>query len=249
MLGKKGVRHMSDTAKQILTVMNQPLHERLQREFIYYLNTIEQRNLENIAKKINWESAIRSLDNEYKKLWNNLAIPKAAKELGLKDEFKREIIVSIKIGLFHSLYIILKDKTKESNVNEGELIKSIDEYFRFNMHDYFRVFDYQLTITLLHKISDPHLISKKIEDLRKRFQFTSNMSAINNSIDNEKVFIIIDKELERRERIGQRWSIKAACEYYARNELGIEPGPGQQFELDNFHKKYLEHRKKNGLDN
>jgi hypothetical protein len=117
------------------------------------------------------------------------------------------------------------------------------------MHDYFRVFDYQLTITVLNKISDPHLISKKIEDLRKRSQFTSKMGGINNSIDNEKVFIIIDKELERRERIGQRWSIKAACEYYARNELGIEPSPGQQFELDSFHKQYLEHRKKIGLDN
>jgi len=240
---------MSDTAKQILTLMNQPLHKTLQNEFINYLHTIEQANLEEIAKQISWESAVKSFDNEYKKLWNNLAIPKTAKELGLKDEFKREIISGIKIGLFHSLYTILKDKTKKSDLKEGELIKSIDEYFRFIMHDYFRVYNYQFTISVLNKISDPHLISKKIEDLRKRTQFMGRPGSIDASVDYEKVYSIIDRELERRERIGQRWSIKAACEYYARNELGIEPGPGLQIGLDNFHKKYLEHRKKNNLDN
>jgi hypothetical protein len=240
---------MSEITKQILTEMNRSLHEKLQSEFVNYLQSIELTNLVEIAKKINWELAVKSFELEYKKVWNNLAVPKMAKDMDLKKEFERVLLVSIKGGLFYSVCLILKDKIKESNTNEEEITRVIDDYFKYNMYEYFRVFDYQFTLSTLSKINDAHLISKKIEDLRKRSEFTIKVSGVNPIVDYEKVFKLIDKELERRERIGQRWSIKAACEYYARNELGIEPAAGHQFALDNFHKKYLEHRKKNNLDN
>lgn len=240
---------MSEIAKQILTEMNRSLHEKLQGEFINYLQSIELTDLVEIAKKINWESAVKSFELEYKKVWNNLSVPKIAKGLDLKKEFEHVLLASIKAELFHSVCLILKDKIIESNANEEEITKALDEYFKYHIHEYFKVFDYQFTLSTLNKISDTHLISKKIEDLRKRSEFTSKVIGVNPTVDYVEVFKLIDKELERRERIGQRWSIKAACDYYARNELGIEPAAGHQFELDNFHKKYLEHRKKNNSDN
>ena len=54
-----------------------------------------------------------------------------------------------------------------------------------------------------------------------------------------KVFQMIEKELERRERVGQRWSIRAACDYFGSNELGYMQDSSHQSELDNFYQRYL----------
>lgn len=239
---------MSNAAKQLLTELNQPQHEKLKNEFIKYLSEIEKVELMEIAKQLSWEYAAKAFDIEYKKLWNNLDVPKAAKDLGLKNEFARVLLTHIKKNLFHSLYLNLKEKVREESINIVDLRESIDEYFRYSMHEFFRAFDYQFTLSTLNKIGDPQLIIKRIEDLRKRSEFKNKLSALEPTLDYEKIFTIIDKELERRERIGQRWSIRAACEYYARNELSTESAVDQQYDLDNFHNKYLEHRKKNKLD-
>ena len=162
---------MNDAAKQILTEMNQPWHEKLKNEFIKYLTEIEQKELIEIAKQISWEFAVNAFDNEYKKLWNKLDIPKVAKDLGVKKEFTRVLLASIKNNLFFSMYLVLKNKIKKDSLSEGGLRESTDEHFRSEMFELFRAFDYQFTLSSLYKLNDPKLIIKRIEDLRKRSEF------------------------------------------------------------------------------
>ena len=81
--------------------------------------------------------------------------------------------------------------------------------------------------------------AERIDDLRKRVEFTNTLSMTDSEKEYQKVFKLIDKEMERREKINQRWSVKATCDYFARNELGIGNSTNQQLELDKFYKKYL----------
>ena len=56
---------------------------------------------------------------------------------------------------------------------------------------------------------------------------------------------MIDKELDRRERLGQRWSARAACDYFGNNELGYGGDSKNQSELDNFYARYQIYKRKN----
>ena len=113
------------------------------------------------------------------------------------------------------------------------------------MYDLFRVFDYQYTLSSLHKNSDAKFMLRKLEDLMLRNEPGEKFSDTNQSVNELKVFEMIDKEMERRERIGQRWSVRAACEYYAKNELGYGKDTRNQSDLDQFFVRYQTHRQKN----
>jgi len=112
------------------------------------------------------------------------------------------------------------------------------------MYELFRVFDYQYTLSSLHKNSDAKFMLKKLEDLMKKDEQEVDFESVKKTEMELKVFGMIDKEMDRRERIGQRWSIRAACEYYAKNELGYGKDPKNQSELDQFFARYQIHRQK-----
>ena len=172
-----------------------------------------------------------------------MAIPDAALKLGVKKDFARILLTNIKRNLFHSIYLNLKKKTKEGAVNEDYLSKIMDDYIGYGMYDFFKVFDYQFTLSALRTSIDPKVITKRIEDLRQRIEFRGKLSERDSTQDYEKIFLMIDRELDRREKIGRRWSVRAACDYYAKNELGIGGDVGQQLDLDNFYQKYLAYKK------
>jgi len=50
--------------------------------------------------------------------------------------------------------------------------------------------------------------------------------------------------LLKNEKEGRRWSIRAVCDLYASNELKLGRGKANQFELDNFFKRYEAYNKK-----
>jgi len=234
---------MSNIAKQILAEMNQPLHDKLKNEFVNYLIEIEQKKLIDVAEKINWESIVKAFELQINKLLNNLAIPDAAIKLGVRKEFARILFANIKRNLFQSVYLDFKKKAEDGKVNEDDLSNIMDEYVGYGMYEFFKVFDYQFTLSSLRRSMDPKVITKRIEELKDRIEFKNKSVDMVSIQDYEKVFIMIDKDLERREKVGRRWSIRAACDYYAKNELGIGIDATEQFELDKFYKKYLVHTK------
>ncbi|MHA1989255.1 MAG: hypothetical protein ACW98D_21745 [Promethearchaeota archaeon] len=240
---------MTDTAKQLLKEMNKPLHERLKIQFISYLRDIEQDNLIELAQKVEWEIAAKLFEVEYAKLWNKMSVPKLIDGLeGLKKEFARVLLTNIKPRLFHSTYSYLKNIAKENKINDENIDELMKKLFDFGMYELFRVFDYQFTLASLNKNNDKKVMNKKIEDLRKRAEFGDKFLSKNQEGTEEKVFKMIDEELERRERLGQRWSARAACDYYGRNELGYDKDGNQPEELDNFYKRYLAYSKQANTD-
>ena len=88
---------------------------------------------------------------------------------------------------------------------------------------------------------------RKLEDLMKRDEQEENFESVNQTAMELKVFEMIDKEMDRRERIGQRWSIRAACEYYAKNELGYGKDPKNQYDLEQFIARYQTHKQKSSI--
>lgn len=219
--------------------MNIPLKEKFKKEFINYLNEIGQSKLMEFAEKFLWESASKTFEQEFKRLWDKLDVPKAAVELDVKKEFSQLLFLNIKIGLNHSVYLKLKNIDNEEDINEEEFITRMDEYCGYSIKEFFKVYDYHFTLSSLNKSVTLQSMTKKIDDLRKRVEFTNTLSMTDSEKEYQKVFKLIDKEMERREKINQRWSVKATCDYFARNELGIGNSTNQQLELDKFYKKYL----------
>jgi len=231
---------MSDVAKKILHEMNKPLSERLKDQFVKYLEEIEQDKLIEFAKRIDWNPVAQLFELEYKRLWNNMAVPKSIKELKeLNNEFANLVMASIRQRLFYSAYSYLKALKEENRLNDENINSLMSDIFSAGMYDLFRVFDFQLTLTSLSKNDDPKVMIRKIQELKKRAE-TGNKIADKKQLVNEtKVFQMIEKELERRERVGQRWSIRAACDYFGSNELGYMQDSSHQSELDNFYQRYL----------
>ena len=236
---------MSDIAKQILQEMNKPLSERLKDQFVKYLEEIDQDKLVEVAKRIDWNPVVQLFELEYKRLWNNMAVPKSIKELKeLNNEFANLVMASIRQRLFYSAYSYLKSLKEENRLNDENIDSLMSDMFSAGMYDLFRVFDFQLTLTSLSKNDDPRVMIRKIQELKKRAE-TGNKIADKKQLVNEtKVFQMIDKELERRERVGQRWSIRAACDYFGSNELGYTQDSSHQSELDNFYQRYLAYQNK-----
>jgi len=236
---------MSDVAKQILHEMNKPLSERLKDQFVKYLEEIDQAKLIEVAKRIDWNPVVQLFELEYKRLWNNMAVPKSIKELKeLNNEFANLVMASIRQRLFYSTYSHLKSLTDENKRNDENINSLMSDMFSAGMYDLFRVFDFQLTLTSLSKNDDPKVMIRKIQELKKRAETGNKIADKKQLVDETKVFQMIDKELERRERAGQRWSIRAACDYFGSNELGYRQDSLNQSELDNFYKRYLEYQNK-----
>jgi len=236
---------MSDIARQILQEMNKPLSERLKDQFVKYLEEIEQDKLIEVAKRIDWNPVVQLFELEYKRLWNNMAVHKSIKELKeLNNEFANLVLASIRQRLYYSAYSYLKALNEENRLNDENINSLMSDMFSEGMYDLFRVFDFQLTLTSLSKNDDPKVMIRKIQELKKRAK-TGNKIADKKQLVNEtKVFQMIDKELERRERVGQRWSIRAACDYFGSNELGYTQDSSHQSELDNFYQRYLAYQNK-----
>ena len=159
------------------------------------------------------------------------------------------MFASIKQRLFYSTYTHLKSLKEGKKIDNGNINTMMNDLFSAGMYDLFRVFDYQLTLTSLSKNDDPKVIIRKIQGLRKREEIGEKFSGKKQLVDETKVFQMIDKELERREKVGQRWSIRAACDYFGSNELGYRQDSSHQSELDNFYKRYLEYQNKSKLLN
>ena len=239
---------MSDVAKNILHEMNKPLSERLKDQFVKYLEEIDQAKLIEVAKRIDWNPAVQLFELEYKRLWSNMAVPKSVKELReLNTEFTNLVLASIKQRLFSSTYNYLKSLKEEKKIDNENINSLMNDFFSAGMYDLFRVFDYQLTLTSLSKNDDPKVIIRKIQGLKKRAEVGDKFAGKKQLVDETKVFQMIDKELERREKVGQRWSIRAACDYFGSNELGYTQDISHQSELDNFYKRYLEYQNKVSL--
>lgn len=237
---------MSDIAKNILHEMNKPLSERLKDQFVKYLEEIDQAKLIEVAKRIDWNPVVQLFELEYKRLWSNMAVPKSVKELKeLNTEFTNLVLASIKQRLFYSTYTYLKSLSDEKKIVNENISSIMNDLFSAGMYDLFRVFDYQLTLTSLSKNDDPKVIIRKIQGLRKRAEVGDKFADKKQLVDETKVFQMIDKELERREKVGQRWSIRAACDYFGSNELGYRQDSSHQSELDNFYKRYLEYQNRN----
>ena len=174
---------MSDTAKQILEEMNQPLQEKLKNEFNNYLCDIEQKGeVTELAEIIDWKPLVKLFETEYIKLWMKMTVPDNIKELkSLKNEFQRMVLANIKQRLFHFTYIYLKDRVKNGNINAGNLNSTLYELFENGMCELFRVFDYQFTLSSLKKSNDPKIIIRQIEELRKKAE------SVQKSLGNEQL--------------------------------------------------------------
>jgi len=237
---------MSNVARQILLEMNKPLAENLRKEFITFLEETNQKSFIEVAQKIDWSKAAEAFLIEFGKLWNNMAVPRTMKKLdSLKNDFADLVLLNIKQKLFYDTIVYLKSMVTEKKLNDVNISSEFSKFFYSDMYDLFRVFDYQYTLSSLHKNSDAKFMLKKLEDLMQRNEHEEKVSVANQSAIELKVFEMIDKELDRRERIGQRWSVRAACEYYAKNELGYEKDDRNQSDLDQFFVRYQTHRQKN----
>ncbi|HSW56401.1 MAG TPA: hypothetical protein VLH59_15045, partial [Ignavibacteriaceae bacterium] len=147
---------MSGIAKQILQEMNKPLSERLKDQFVKYLEEIEQDKLIEVAKRIDWNPVVQLFELEYKRLWNNMAVPKSIKELKeLNSEFANLVMASIRQRLFYSAYSYLKSLKEENRLDNENINSLMSDVFSAGMYDLFRVFDFQLTLTSLSKNDDP----------------------------------------------------------------------------------------------
>jgi hypothetical protein len=237
---------MSNVARQILLEMNRPLAENLRNQFITFLDETNQKSFIEIAQKIDWSKAAEAFLIEFGKLWNNMAVPRTTKKLdGLKNDFADLVLLNIKQKLFYDTFVYLKSLVSDKRLKSEDISSEISKFFYSGMYDLFRVFDYQYTLSSLHKNSDAKFMLRKLEDLMLRNEPGEKFSDTNQSVNELKVFEMIDKEMDRRERIGQRWSVRAACEYYAKNELGYGKDTRNQSDLDQFFVRYQTHRQKN----
>ncbi len=100
---------MNDTAKQLLQEMNKPLSEKLNDQFVEYLQEFEQDELIEAARRIDWNPVVQLFELEYMRLWNNMTVPKSIKELKeLNREFATLVMASIKHRLFYNTYYLFE---------------------------------------------------------------------------------------------------------------------------------------------
>lgn len=239
---------MSNIARQILLEMNKPLAENLRNQFMTFLDETNQKSFVELAQKIDWSKAAEAFLIEFGKLWNNMAVPRTMKKLdGLKNDFADLVMQNIKQKLFYDTFVYLKSLVSEKESKSKDISTELNKFFYASMYDLFRVFDYQYTLSSLHKNSDAKYMLRKLEELMQRNDHERNFESANKSSMELKVFEMIDKELDRRERIGQRWSVRAACEYYAKNELSYGKDTRNQSDLDQFFARYQAHKQKSNL--
>ena len=237
---------MNDVARQILLEMNRALAENLKDQFITFLDHTDQKAFIETAQKIDWIKAAEAFQIEFGKLWNNMAVPRIMKKLDeVKDDFANLLLLNIKQKLFYDTYVYLKTLDSEKGLKDKDISTELDQFFYSAMYDLFRVFDYQFTLTSLKKNTDAKFMLKKLNDLMKRDRHGEKVAGQNKSVNELKVFQMIDKELDRRERVGQRWSIRAACDYFGKNELGYGEDNKNQSELDHFYARYQIYKQKN----
>lgn len=236
---------MSSIAREILLEMNKALTENLKAQFITFLEDTNQETFIPIAQKINWSKAAEAFQIEFGKLWNNMAVPRVMKKLDeVKDDFANQLLLNIKQKLFYDTLVHLKSLGPVKELKSKDISSELNEFFYSAMYDLFRVFDYQFTLSSLNKNNDAKHMLKKLDELRERDRHVVKITGDDKSAIELKVFQIIDKELDRRERIGQRWSIRAACDYYGKNELGYGVDNKNQSELDHFYARYQIYRQK-----
>jgi hypothetical protein len=236
---------MSNVARQILLEMNRPLAENLRNQFITFLNETNQKSFIDIAQKVDWGKAAEAFLIEFGKLWNNMAVPRTMKKFDLlKNDFADLVLLNIKQKLFYDTSVYLKSLVSEKRLKGEDITSELDKFFYSGMYELFRVFDYQYTLSSLHKNSDAKFMLRKLEDLMKKNESEVDFESVKKTEMELKVFGMIDKEMDRRERIGQRWSTRAACEYYAKNELGYGKDPKNQLDLDQFFVRYQARKQK-----
>lgn len=236
---------MNNVARQLLLEMNRALAENLKDQFITFLDHTYQKAFIETAQKIDWIKAAEAFQIEFGKLWNNMAVPRIMKKLDeVKDDFANLLLLNIKQKLFYDTLVYLKSLGVEKGLKDKDISTGLNQFFYSAMYDLFRVFDYQYTLTSLNKNNDAKFILRKLDDLMKRNQHVEKLTGENKSVNELKVFQMIDKELDRRERIGQRWSIRAACDYFGKNELGYGEDNKNQAELDHFYARYQIHKRK-----
>ena len=236
---------MNDLAKQILVETNQPLINNLKDQFVSYLSDIDQKSLIEWANRIDWISITKLFEVEYAKVWGRMSVPQFIEGLKtLKKEYELIVIDNFKQILFHLIYKHLLTLHKENELNEANIAGTISELYNSVINDFFKIFDYQITLASLSKITEKKVIKNKIEELRKRTGLRDKILTQQQLPVENKIFKKIDEELKRRERIGQRWSIRAVCDYFGRNELGYGQDVVHQSELNDFYKRYLEYHKK-----
>jgi len=237
---------MNDTAKNILVEMNQSLLEKLRNEFRSYLINVNQSDkLAKLGDTIDWKPLLKLFETEYIKLWIKMAVPDDIKELkGLKIEFQRLVLSNIKQKLFYFTYIFLKGQENNDDINFSNLNSSLYKLFENGMSELFKVFEYQCTLLSLKKGADPATVVKQINELRRKVVSGEKVLDNGHHNDEKKVFKMIDEQLLKNEKEGRRWSIRAVCDLYASNELKLGRGKANQFELDNFFKRYEAYNKK-----
>ena len=236
---------MSNVARQILLEINKPLAENLKNQFVTFLEETNQKPFVAVAQKLDWSKAAEAFLIEFGKLWNNMAVPRTMKKLdALKNDFADLVLLNIKQKLFYDTFAYLKSSVSDKKLKSEAITSELDKFFYSGMYELFRVFDYQYTLSSLHNNSDAKFMLKKLNDLMKKDEPEVDFESVKKSEMELKVFQMIDKELDRRERIGQRWSERAACEYYAKNELGYGKDPKNQYDLDQFLARYQTHKQK-----
>ena len=235
---------MSNVARQVLLEMNSAIAENLRDQFITFLDETNQQSFIEIAQKIDWTKAAEAFQIEFGKLWNNMAVPRLMKKLDeLKIEFSNLVLLNIKQKLCYDTFVYLNSLVSEKGLKGKDIGSELDKFFYSVMYELFRVFDYQYTLSSLNNIKDSKFMLRKLEDLRKRSEPAEKIAVDNQSANELKVFQIIDKELDRRERIGQRWSVRAACDYYGKNELDFGKDNTNQSELDQFYLRYQAYKR------
>jgi len=236
---------MSNVARQILLEMNKALAENLKDQFITFLGHTDQKAFIGMAQKINWSKAAEAFQIEFGKLWNNMAVPRLMKKLDdIKDDFANLVLLNIKQKLFYDTFVYLKSLGSVNELKSKDISSELNEFFYSAMYDLFRVFDYQITLSSLNKSNDAKYMLRKLEDLMKRGQQVEKVTGEDQATIELKVFQMIDKELDRRERLGQRWSERAACDYFGNNELGYGGDNKNQSELDHFFARYQIYKRK-----
>ena len=239
---------MSNVARQILLEMNKALAENLKDQFVTFLGHTGQKAFIEIAQKINWSKAAEAFQTEFGKLWNNMAVPRIMKKLDdIKDDFANLVLLNIEQKLFYDTLVYLKSLNQEKGLKGKDISSELNEFFYSAMYDLFRVFDYQITLSSLSKSNDAKYMLRKLEDLMKRNEQGEKITGDNQSANELKVFQMIDKEMDRRERLGQRWSIRAACDYFGKNELGYGADNKNQSELDHFFARYQIYKRNSSL--
>jgi len=241
---------MSNVARQVLLEINSAIAENLRDRFVTFLDDTNQQSFIEIAQKIDWIKAAEAFQIEFGKLWNNMAVPRLMKKFDeLKSEFANLVLLNIKQKLFYETFVFLKSLVSEKGLKGKDIDSELNKFFYAVMYELFRVFDYQYTLSSLNNIKDSKFMLRKLEDLRKRSEQGEKVAGESQSVNELEVFQMIDKELDRRERIGQRWSMRAACDYYGKNELDYGKENTNQSELDQFYMRYQAYKHKSNQKN